>query len=458
MFIEKIKSEGLAHLSWLIGDGNEAAVIDPRRDCEIYIEMASAAGCRITHVFETHRNEDLVSGASILADLTGARVHHGPNADGEVAYAHTVSDGDSFSFGSMQIKVLETPGHTDDSVSYVIYDKNFGCEPVGVFTGDALLIGDVGRTDFYPERAAEVAGLLFDSLRKLLALGDQAIVYPAHGAGSVCGSKMANREFSTLGYERLNNLMLQIHVRDEFISAKLAEHHEQPPYFRLMERLNLEGSSPAPRVLTPRALGLSDFDEAAKKAIIVDVRGIADFLGAHVPDSLAIPSDMVPVFAGWLLDSDCDLVLVAHDATQAESACRHLTRIGYDRVNGFLALALTGWASAARPFRSVAAVSMQQVADRVADPSQQWTLLDVRDRSERADGIIQGALPIYLGRLPEKLEELDRKRHYTVMCDSGARATIAASILLRSGFKQVDVFLGSIAAWKTVGQKTVKPD
>lgn len=303
-----------------------------------------------------------------------------------------------------------------------------------------------------------MASLLFDSLRKLLALGDQAIVYPAHGAGSVCGDNMADREFSTLGYERLNNPMLQIHDRDEFIARKLAEQHEQPPYFRLMEQLNLEGGDPAPRVLTPRALDLDAFDKAAKDSVIVDVRGIADFLGAHVPDSLAIPADMVPAFAGWLLDPDHDLVLVARDAAQAETAYRHLARIGYDRVNGFLAPALTGWASAARNFRSVAAVAVEGDARRIADLPQRWTLLDVRDRSERDDGVVEGSQQIYLCRLPEKLGELGRERHYTVKCVSGTPATIGAPVPLRAGFRHVDVFLGSLAAWKTAGHVMVKPD
>ncbi|MEX0758212.1 MAG: MBL fold metallo-hydrolase, partial [Tistlia sp.] len=250
MFVEKIKTEGLAHLSYVIGDGGEAAVVDPRRDCELYVELAHARGCRIAHVFETHRNEDLVSGAPILAAMTGAEVHHGPNPERPVVYADTVREGRRFTFGKLELAVLETPGHTDDSLSFALYDADFGSEPVGVFTGDALFIGDVGRTDFYPDRAAEVAGLLFDSLRKLEALGDQAILYPAHGAGSVCGDAMADREFSTIGYERRNNPMFALQDRDAFVEKKLNEHHYQPPYFRLMERLNMEGGEAVRRVLS----------------------------------------------------------------------------------------------------------------------------------------------------------------------------------------------------------------
>ena len=458
MFIEKVKTAGLAHLSYLLGDEGEAAVIDPRRDCDIYIEMARARGCRIAHIFETHRNEDLVSGAPVLAGMTQAKVHHGPNAAGNVAYADTVRQDDVFDLGKLRLKVLETPGHTDDSLSFAIFDTDFGDTPVGVFTGDALFVGDVGRTDFYPDRAKEVAGMLFDSLAKIIALGDQAIIYPAHGAGSVCGDNMADREFSTVGYERLANPMLQIDDRDAFIAEKLSEHHDQPPYFRLMERLNLEGGAPVARVMGPPALDTETFERTSADAAAVDVRGVTSFLGAHFPDSFSIPHDMVPAFGGWLLDPEQDLVLVADDADQAAAGARHLSRIGYDRVQGFLAPALTGWAAGARPFRTVPVLDVAEVARLVRERPTGWTLLDVRSLPEFQDGAVEGARHIYVGELPARLDELDRTRRYTAMCESGARATIAASVLLRSGFRNVDVFLGSMGAWRAAGHATTKPD
>lgn len=457
MFIEKIKSAGLAHLSYLIGDGGQAAVIDPRRDCEIYIEMARERDCRITHIFETHRNEDLVSGAPVLADLTGASVYHGPNAADEIEYAETACAGDSFYIGTLLLTVLETPGHTDDSLSYTVFDENSGDEAVGVFTGDTLFIGDVGRTDFYPDRAKEVAGLLFDSLNKIISIGDQAIIYPAHGAGSVCGDNMANREFSTVGYERQNNPMLQIGDRDTFIAKKLAEHHDQPPYFRLMEHLNSIGAAPADRVMTLPAFDNDAFVKAAENAQVVDVRGVTAFLGSHLPNSFAIPDDMVPAFAGWLLDAEREILLVSNNAAQAEAATRHLIRIGYDHVTGFLSPSLTGWAATANPFRSVTVIDAADVASRISKQSDNWTLLDVRSKSEIESGVIRGSLHIYVGELLNQLETLERNRHYTVMCASGARATIAASILLQAGFQNVDVFLGSMGAWKASENETVTP-
>jgi hydroxyacylglutathione hydrolase len=198
MFLETIRSEGLSHLSYILGDGNEAAVIDPRRDAKIYQEIAYRQGARITHIFETHRNEDYVTGSLELARLTDAKIHHGQAMQFE--FGQPVADGDSFHIGHIRLDVLETPGHTLEHISLSLTDTASGEGPVAVFTGDTLFIGDVGRTDFYPDRAEEVAGMLYDSLHdKLLPLGDHVILYPAHGVGSVCGSGMANREFSTLG-------------------------------------------------------------------------------------------------------------------------------------------------------------------------------------------------------------------------------------------------------------------
>ena len=456
MFIEIVKSTGLAHLSYLVGAGGQAAVIDPRRDCEIYVELAREHGTEITHVLETHRNEDLVSGAPILARMTGAAVLHGPNPAQPITFAKTVREGETLSLGQLRVRVLETPGHTDDSLSYAIFDDDFGDDAVGVFTGDALFIGDVGRTDFYPERSEEVAGLLFDSLQKLMGLGDQAIVYPAHGAGSVCGDNMADREFSTIGFERRNNPMLQINDRDAFIARKVGEHHYQPPYFRLMEHLNAVGAEPASRVLVPRAITPMEFSEATDSAVVVDVRSTAAYLGAHLPGSLAIPTDMLGAFAGWLLDPEQDILLVADSAAEAHLAATHLARIGYDRIKGFLTAQLPVWAAGGRPFRVLTVVDADEVARRVADDGDGWTLLDVRSAGETATGVIPGARQIYVGEVAQQLDTLDPARRYTVMCGSGARATVAASVLQRAGFDQIDVFMGSMGAWRAAQHPTVE--
>jgi len=451
MFIETIKSEGLSQLSYLIGGGGKAVVIDPRRDCDLYVAKAAELGCRITHIFETHRNEDLVSGAPILAALTGARVLHGPDAAEPIQYADTVAEGDRFSAGEVCIEVLETPGHTDDSVSYLIHDQSYGEDAVAVCTGDALFVGDVGRTDFYPHRASEVAGLLFDSLQKLLSLPDHVQVLPAHGAGSVCGDNMANRDFSSIGYERTHNKMLQITDRESFISAKLDEHHYQPPYFRLMERLNVEGGTAIHRPLVPAPLDLAAFQDCSKEATLIDIRNVTSYLGAHIPGSLALPVGMLASFAGWFLNPEDDLVLIAENDTQATAAARHLARIGFDRIQGYFALPIPGWAANALPFDTTPVIGVDEVSQRVHRQPDDWQLLDVRSETEVSDGMIEGAKHLYVGHVLAEIDTLPRNVHYTVMCASGARATVAASVLLSQGFNRVDVFMGSMGAWRSEG-------
>ncbi|WPZ08389.1 MBL fold metallo-hydrolase [Pelagerythrobacter marinus] len=446
MFLEKIKTPGLSHLSYIIGSGGQAAVIDPRRDCEIYVEKARAEGLEITHIFETHRNEDLISGSPILADLTGATVYHGPDAAGEVVFAKTAREGDCFELGQLRIEVLETPGHTDDHLAFVIHDSEYSEGPVGVFTGDALFVGDVGRTDFYPERKEEVAGLLFDSLQKLCGLGDQAIIYPAHGAGSVCGSGMAEREFSTIGHERRNNPRLRISDRDEFIKAKLAENHYQPPYFRLMERLNLEGSNAAPRVMRPRRLGLKDLGESGAD-YLVDVRDPLAYAAGHLPGAMCLPVGLIPAFAGWFLGEGDRIALVASEEGQLAHAMAHLVRIGLDNVVGGY-VGVVPAAAQGKAMNSIPMIGTEEVACRLDRDSDEWTLLDVRDADERSSASIDGSVHIYVGELNERWSELDKARRYTLMCASGMRATVAAGWLASRGLEKIDVYLGSMGAWK----------
>lgn len=230
MYLETIRSPGLAHLSYMIGHSGRAAVVDPRRDCDVYVNMAQQKGARIEYIIETHRNEDYIVGSTELARITGAKILHGNQMD--FRYGQPVKEDDTLELGDLRLKVLETPGHTFESISIAVMDKGFGETPVAVFTGDALFVGDVGRTDFFPDQAEKVAGLLYHSIfHKILPLGDQAILYPAHGAGSICGEGMAEREFSSVGLERLSNPVLQNRDKEDFIRFKVKEHHYMPPLF-----------------------------------------------------------------------------------------------------------------------------------------------------------------------------------------------------------------------------------
>ncbi|MDY0149464.1 MAG: rhodanese-like domain-containing protein, partial [Kiritimatiellia bacterium] len=404
----------------------------------------------IRHIFETHRNEDYVIGSLDLARRTGATIHHGQAMD--FAYGEPVTDGDSFEIGSLQLCVLETPGHTLESISLVIVDRSTGETPVGVFTGDALFVGDVGRTDFFPDRAREVAGMLYDSIfEKILPLGDQTILYPAHGAGSVCGDSMASREFSTLGHERLHNPALQHTERDDFIEYKLAEHHNQPAYFRRMEEYNKKGAPPMP--VLPVAPPLSPDDvEAARDAgaLLVDLRSPEAIAGASIPGSLAIPLDMLSAYAGYLIDYDYDLVFIPEEITDVSIAVRHLIRMGYDRFAGYLKGGLHTWEVSGRAYEQIPAVHAGDLDARLKQ-HEEFILLDVRKAVEFKTQRVSGAQHIFLGELQDRLDEIEKGKPIITFCGSGVRAIIAASILKRHGFEHVENSLGSMEACEKIG-------
>lgn len=449
MFLETVRSEGLAHLSYVVGDANEAAVIDPRRDVDAYVDIALRQGARITTIFETHRNEDYVVGSLELAAATGARILHGKRLD--FGYGEGVGEDERFDFGDLRLQVLETPGHTDESLSFALYHRTSGDSAVGVFTGDALFVGDVGRTDFYPDRAEEVAGALYHSIHdKILPLGDQAILYPAHGAGSVCGSGMADRDQSTLGYERRHNPKLALD-RETFVRRQLQAHHYQPPYFREMERLNQEGAAVLDRLPRPRPLAVDVFATAMEQGMVtLDVREPEAVCGAYVPGTLAIPIDMLPAFVGWYVPYRQPIGLVVKSAADVEPAVRHLARLNYTRVEAVLDEGLQAWEVAGRRYRALPAIHAAELAERIKR-QEDFVLLDVRGKEELSQGRLPGAMHVYAGEVPERLEEVPRDRQVVTFCGSGRRALIAASALLRAGWRNVQVCLGSMAACRTVG-------
>jgi hydroxyacylglutathione hydrolase len=451
MFLEKIHSEGLSHLSYIIGHGGRAAIIDPRRDCETYLEITSRKGAIITHIFETHRNEGYVIGSVELARQTGAVVYHGKALDFE--YGTPVSEGETFDVGDLSLTVIETPGHTYESISISVADRAFGKEPVAVFSGDTLFAGDVGRTDFFPGRAEQVAGMLYDSIfKKLLPLGDHVILFPAHGAGSVCGSGMADREFTTLGYERLNNPILKYTDRQKFIAHKVKEHHYKPPYFKKMEKLNLEGSVEAPApIRVPTPCDVSKFDEAMQNGMTaLDIRSAEAFAGAFIPGSLAMPVDMIPAYAGWFLSYDQPIGIISDHFDDIQKAVKYLLRLGYDNIEGFLKNGITAWEVSGRNYDRIPAVHAAELVIRIEN-KQAFTLLDVRKKEEVQSGRLPNAVHIFLGELPHKLNKIPKNQPVTTFCGSGQRAIIAASILKQNGFDEVEDSLGLMAACSAIG-------
>ena len=456
MIFERVRSEGLAHLSYFIGSENDAAVIDPRRDCQIYLDLARREEMTIRHIFETHRNEDYVIGSLELANLTGAEIHHGPVLD--FKYGESLKDGQEFHFGALKLTAIHTPGHTDESMSYILTDLAAGEEPVMVFTGDTLFVGDVGRTDLYgPDEAPRLAENLYDSIfLKLLPLGDHVIICPAHGAGSVCGGAIGEREESTLGLERVQNPALQKTRKEDFIQFKLAEHHERPPYFRMMERYNLEGPSLLGGLPNPSPLSPREFQRQMELgAVVVDTRMPSAFGGAHIKGSYSIWLSGLPSFAGWVLPYDKPILLVLEDRADLEDAVRYLVRLGYDRIAGYLRGGVETWYIEALPVEHLGLLTVDELKKRL-DRGDDLLTLDVRGEGEWDDGHIEGALHIYVGHLQERLKEVARGRPIATICSVGNRASLGSSILRREGYREVYNVLGGMTAWRAAGYPVAK--
>lgn len=450
MIFVKVKSEGLAHNSYFIGAGGEAAVIDPRRDCDIYVDLSRQYSLEITRIFETHRNEDYVTGSGELAKITGAEIFHGAGLD--FGYGTTVKEGDTFTMGTIRCEVLETPGHTDESISITVVDKDMGEDVYMVFTGDALFAGDVGRTDLYGEKEARrLAEALYDSItEKLFSLGDGVIVCPAHGAGSVCGAELADHEYTTIGYERRTNSVLQ-KDKEDFVQYKLKETLYRPPYFRKMEVYNKDGAPllhglPFLHALSPQKL------ESEKDAQVVDVRTPPSFAGGHIPGSVNIWKDGLPLFAGWLLNYEDPVVLVGEGSENTEEIVRYLIRLGYDNVSGYVAGGFASWYKNGYPFETIDTWTVHQLKEALNNVY----LLDVREKRHWEEGHIEGAHHKYVGTLEDHLSEIP-DTNVVVYCDSGYKTGIATSLLQRSGIKKVTNVLGGIMAWEKAGYPLVMP-
>jgi hydroxyacylglutathione hydrolase len=337
MKLEIIKSEGLAHNSYYFSDEGEAAIIDPRRDCEIYTELAEKDCAKIKYILETHRNEDYVVGSLELQNMTQAEIGHSnalPFKYGE----HNLADGDTFNIGNTKIKVLYTPGHTNESLCYAVH-LSASNVALMVFTGDTLFAGSVGRTDLYGKTAQSAqAEKLYDSLHeKLLPLGNHVLVYPAHGIGSVCGHSINPQEQTSIGYEKKTNTYLQLD-KEEFIQKSLNEDLIVPRYFRKMEEYNLNGARLLSEQSYPKPLSLDDFEDEMQEPIVMvmDTRMPYAYAGSHIPNSLHIWLGGTSVYPGWLLDPKQYIVFVHEVPSDIDIVARNLRRLGFDNMCGYL--------------------------------------------------------------------------------------------------------------------------
>lgn len=453
MILEIIKSDGLAHKSYFIGSKGKAAVIDPRRDCDSYVNYSKEHDMQITHIFETHINEDYVIGSKELSKRVGAQIYHGSNS--EYSYGNKLSEGDKLKIGDIELKVLETPGHTFESISLLVKDKSVSDDAYMIFTGDALFAGEVGRIDLYGEEKKEkMAGMLYNSLfEKILPLGDNVLVFPAHGSGSVCGKDIRESEFTTIGYEKKTSPMLQ-KSKDEFIEWKINEKMAKAPYFSKMEEYN-KGKAPILcRLPYIRPLSVEELKEHFLSSQVVDIRMAASFAGGHIPGTLNIWKHGITYFAGWMLNYEDPIIIIDENNQHLDQIRRYLVRIGYDNIFGYLAGGFTNWSNSGEEIEMIDTWSVHKLKEHVDDES--IFILDVREIGEFEEGYIEGAYHIYVGDLRYRLDEVSKDKYIVVYCDTGNRASIATSILKNNGYKKVANVLGSIKAWKAAEYPLVK--
>ncbi len=390
-----------------------------------------------------------------LQDLSKAEIGHSkqlPYQYGE----HKIDDNDCFTVGKLKIQTLYTPGHTNDSLCFVVSNVEQGLVPLMVFSGDTLFMGSVGRTDLLgKEVQAEQTLKLYDSLHdKLLALEDGVLVYPAHGSGSVCGSQIRKQPCSTIGYEKKTNPYLALD-REAFLQRVLAQDLLVPPYFAKMAQYNLTGAPKLHGLPLPHALSVAEFEAAAVEpdSLVVDTRLPCAFAGSHIPGALSMPFSETGVSPGWVVNYDQRLLLVLENKANLKPVLRNFWRLGFDNVYGYLCTGMNAWQEQPKSISHLGTISAAELNEN----RHRYIVLDVREPREWNEGIIPDAQTLYFGEVEQKANLLPRNKRYAIVCSVGNRASIAASILKRKGF-EVNNVLGGMTAWQKLGYPTIKPE
>lgn len=452
MFVQQFFVNGLAHSSYLLGGTNTCAVIDPRRDVDIYLEAAKAMEMKITHILLTHLHADFVSGFMDLADKTGAVIY--APAAGKCEFEHeALSEGSAFEIEDMVVNVLDTPGHTPEHITYVVTDRARSEDPAAIFCGDVLFVGDVGRPDLFPGIAEKLAASLYDSLQKITALPDYCEVYPAHGAGSLCGRAIGAKRTSTVGYERRNNYALQIKDRDEFIESLITNMPSAPDHFSRSSDINRKGPQLVRKLPPPALLEPVEFWQAAQReeTLVLDVRSYEAFGGQHVPGAYNMMySAVFSTFAGWVLPPDKDILLVAPSKEQTQEALAALRRVGLDRVKGLLGGGMFAWAKAGLPIGHICLISAGELSE-ICSACGDTVILDVRSVNEFSAGHIDRAVNIPVPELRTRHAELDKNKPAAVICTTGIRSGMACSILKMNGFSRVYNVTGGMTGFNAAG-------
>ncbi|MEZ5345409.1 MAG: rhodanese-like domain-containing protein [Pyrinomonadaceae bacterium] len=431
----------LSHASYYLGSENVAAIIDPQRDVQQYIDEAKANGQEIKYVIETHSHADFVSGHIELAERTGAEIVFGQKANTEFP-THKVSDGDEIMLGKIKLRFMETPGHTPEGITIVAEDTENPGGPAKMFTGDTLFIGDVGRPDLVGSKgftAEQMASMLYDSLHeKILPLADETEVYPAHGAGSLCGKSLSKETWSTLGNQRQTNYALQPMTREEFVKVVAEDQPEVPAYFPVSASQNLKGSQPLESLAKPRELSteeIKNFD-----GIVLDVRERGNYGAGHVPNAINIAlGGQFASWAGTLITIGSSIAIAADTQDQVDEAVMRLARVGFETVKGFILMENFTGAK-----KSVAQIDVSEAKDKITSDTQ---FIDVRRVQEHANGHAVNTINLPLDTLSREIDRLDPEKPVYVICQSGYRSSIGTSILENAGMKEIFNVSGGTTAW-----------
>lgn len=452
--VERFYLGCLAHASYMIASQGVAAVIDPQRDVEIYLEAAARMNSKIEFIIETHVHADFVSGHRELAERTGAHIYLGAGSGAEFLHV-VVTDGDEIEFGDCCLRFLHTPGHTLESICIVMSDRGHPDRPASVFTGDTLFAGDVGRPDLSsthtPQQLAEI---LYRSIHeKLLTLPDETEIFPAHGAGSLCGRQMSSESSSTIGRQRQSNYALLARTSEEFVHLLTDNLPARPEYFARDADLNKRGAAALSDLPPLAALSAPEVLRMQKEgAIVVDTRPAMQFAVAHVPWSVHIA--LTGQYASWaarILGLDTPLIIAGEDPEQVRESQIRLSRVGIENVAGYLADGVAGWIKNGFQLDYIPQITVQDFIELRNQEPDRIAVLDVRELGEVAGGVIENSVCIPLGKLRSRLTELDREKRLVVHCKGGYRSSIATSLLRRAGFRDIANLIGGFDAWKTAG-------
>lgn len=454
MVIETVFTEGVAQLSYLIGDKatGKAVVIDPRHDIEPYIELARSNNLVITHALETHIHADFVSGCRELANRTGtAKIFVSVEGGAKYGFPHgKLRDGDEIDLGRVILTARHTPGHTPEHMSFAAAESNRPDTPFAIFSGDCLFADSVGRPDLLSDdKSDELAKKLFHSLHEVyLKLDDDVVVYPGHGAGSPCGADISDRLVTSIGYERRHNAALQFDEVKAFVEHVLFTAPPEPRYYQRMKKINSAGPEILERLPSAPPMTTEEFRKKIKSGNyqLVDNRQMLAFGGGHIQGAMNIgPKAELSIWAGWLLDPEKPILLVLPKDSDLPKVDRQLIRVGYSKFAGYLVGGIESWVNAGLPLQRLTQMTVLEVSQAL--PSKDLQVVDVRSPSEWQSGHVPGAKYIFLPELEERINELDRKKPVAVYCDSGYRANIGASLLARHGFTDVRNIAGSWKAW-----------